>query len=231
MTEKKFYLTSFKSAAPPELADEPAFTSGNYVLVSDLITNEPVDIWSKCEPCGVKVNVRDHRHGHVCELKDVEGCSFVSPEDLDNPQTSDLIPPVSIGDWDYSLYIVDANEGAANEGRRIHRVNGAWVPLNLEVEVLPEIGPSEEPIQPKHRCAYCKRGFESTFYYLWAHTCKGLQQAQRWLEDAKLAEPSSAKVKKVVRTEAALTEHWSEADRNRVPSELGKLDWMNPKQD
>ena len=245
MTEKKFTLTSFKSAAPPELADEPAFASEGYVLVRDAVTNEFVDFWSNCERCGVKVNPQTHRHSHVCELDDLEGCSFVSPEDLDNPQTSDLIPPVSIGDWDFSLYIVDANEGA-NEGRRIHRMNGEVVEtdslgkvtthtfdstLHPEVEMLPEIGPSKGSTQPKHRCAYCKRGFESTFYYLWAHTCKGLQQAQRWLEDAKLAEPSYAKVKKVVRTEAALTEHWSEADRNRVPSELGKLDWLNPRQD
>lgn len=226
----KFTVTSFTSAAPPELADEPAFASDNYVLVSDRITNESVGIWTQCEPCGVKVDVQTHRHEHVCELDDLEGCSFVAPADLDHPATEGLIPPVSIGDWDFSLYIVDADEGA-NHGRRTRRVNGVIVETD-KTQLLPEIGPSDVPIEDKpYGCGYCKRRFNSSFYYVFGHTCSGWQEAKVMLAASKAEPDFERKPRTEIVREAASRDNWYEADRNRVPSELGKLDWLNPRQD
>mgnify|MGYP003109342387 CR=1 FL=1 len=202
-----------------------------------------VDVWGDCLTCNETVRVEDHSHSHVCELDSVEGCSWIAPEAIQaswlslqesklNRHVSDtgLIPPESINDWDSSLYFDDTQ--VSTKGKRTHRVNGV-ITYTDKFETLPEVSPKEKPQDTrvfKHRCEFCKKGFNSTFWYVHIHTCKGSREAKIILRD--LQKPvEQAYVKKVVRVEAALTEHWSEADRNRVPSELGKLDWLNPKQD
>ena len=206
-------------------------------------TPSTVDVWGDCLTCSETVRVEDHSHSHVCELDSVEDCSWIAPQIIQeswnsleesklNRHVSDtgLIPPVSINDWDYSLYIVDERDGCNPDGvgKRTHRVNGV-ITYTDKLEKLPETGSPKEPVSKKpYVCSYCKRGFVSSMYYTLFHTCAGWAEAKRMIKERD-AERTS--VKKVVRVEASLTEHWSEADRNRVPSELGKLDWLNPKQD
>ena len=214
-------------------------SDARYQRVVEVITADwtpyTVDLWGDCVQCkGQTVRVENHTHTHVCQLEDLEGCSWIDPGTIDRSAVSmelsrlnrvdiesGLIPPVSIGDWDFSLYIVDADEGA-NHGRQTRRVNGVVV-QSEKTELLPEIGPSNVPIEVKpYGCRYCKRRFNSRFFYAFGHTCDGWLEALGMLAASK-AEPT--RIRTVVRREAALTEHWSEADRNRVPSELGKLQW------
>ena len=203
-------------------------------------------LWGLCVQCPEDTSfqfVEAHSHSHECGLNDKDACSWLDPESIQaswlslqesklNRHVSDtgLIPPESINDWDSSLYFDDTQ--VSTKGKRTHRVNGE-ITYTDKFETLPEVSPKEKPQDTrvfKHRCGYCKKGFNSTFWYVHVHLCDGLIEGKRIL--ASLEKPAeSTPVAKVVRVEAALTEHWSEADRNRVPSELGKLDWLNPKQD
>ena len=202
-----------------------------------------IDLWGMCDTCEQVVRVENHTHTHVCQLKDPEGCSWIDPGTIDRSAASmelsrlnrvdiesGLIPPVSIGDWDFSLYIVDADEGA-NHGRRTRRVNGVIVETD-KTQLLPEIGPSDVPIEDKpYGCGYCKRRFNSSFYYVFGHTCSGWQEAKVMLAASKAEPDFERKPRTEIVREAASRDNWYEADRNRVPSELGKLDWLNPRQD
>ena len=226
--------------APEGETLEAPHSDARYQRVVEVITADwtpyTVDLWGDCVQCkGQTVRVENHTHTHVCELESSEDCSWIDPSTIDRSAVSmelsrlnrvdterGLIPPVSIGDWDFSLYIVDSDHGGANFGRRTRRVNGVIVETE-KFELLPEIGPSDVPIEVKpYGCRYCKRRFNSRFYYAFGHTCDGWLEALGMLAASK-AEPT--RIRTVVRREAALTEHWSEADRNRVPSELGKLRW------
>jgi hypothetical protein len=66
------------------------------------------------------------------------------------------------------------------------------------------------------------------------HTCPGSAEGKAMLKLLKAGfydTDSERPQRTVVRREAASRDNWFDADRNKVPSELGKLDWMNPRQD
>ena len=193
-------------------------------------TPSTVDVWGVCTTCKQTVRVELHSHSHKCELADVEGCSWVSPEDIEHPQTDGLIPPESVGDWDSSLYLVGPT--GSNYGKQTRRVNGVVVESD-EVTQLPERAPRDlEELEAPFKCSYCKRTFQSGIYYSMLHTCPGSAEGKAMLKLLR-AEPNFIErpQRTVVLREAASRDNWFDADRNKVPSELGKLDWMNPRQD
>ena len=187
-----------------------------------------IDLWGMCDTCEQVVRVENHTHTHACELTDQEGCSWIDPDEIGDEIGNDLIPPETVGDWDASLYLVGPT--GSNYGTRTRRVNGVIVESDV-VEVLPEVGHDLEELDKPFQCSYCKRRFASSFYYAFAHTCSGWQEAKALLAQSKLAPVPEVPVGTAVRREAASRDNWYEADRNRVPSELGKLDWLNPRQD
>jgi hypothetical protein len=235
MTSKKFYPVFHEMGAD----EQPLVVEGStetWLHVVEVVTSDwtphMVDLWGMCSTCEETVRVESHSHNHVCELNDTDGCGWIDPDHIGDQIGNDLIPPVSIGDWDYSLYIVDADHGGANFGKRTHRVNDVIVYTD-KFEQLPEVRPHEPDAawELPYSCAYCKRRFASRLYWASFHTCQGWAEAKAMLRASK-AEPDFRRAARpVVLREAALTENWSEADRNRVPSELGKLNWMNPRQD
>lgn len=195
-------------------------------------TPSTVDVWGVCTKCEQTVRVEFHSHSHKCELADVEGCSWVSPEDIEYPQMDGLIPPETIGDWDSSLYLVGPT--GSNYGKRTRRVNGVVVESD-EITHLPERAPRDlEELEAPFKCSYCKRTFHSATYYSLLHTCSGSAEARAMLKLLKAGfydTDSERPQRTVVLREAASRDNWFDADRNKVPSELGKLDWMNPRQD
>lgn len=216
--------------------DEPVMYKSNDASFTKVIevttagwSPSTVDLWGECLTCEQTVRIENHSHSHDCELTETDACSWVDPDHIGDEIGNDLIPPETVGDWDFALYVV--GDTGSSYGKRTHRVNGVIV--ESEPKVLPEVrAPKDlEELEAKFRCSYCKRTFQSGLYYSMLHTCADSAEAKAMLAISKRPPAEKRPMNPAIVTEAALTEHWFGADRNRVPSELGKLNWLKPVED
>lgn len=211
--------------------DEPVQVEGLEASYKTLITvtsqelpGDVIDLWGECTTCEETVRVESHSHEHVCELDDVSACGWLDPAEIGAEIGNDLIPPETVGDWDFSLYVVGPT--GSNYGKRTLRRNGEIVHSD-KLQVLPEVrAPRDlEELEAKYQCGYCKKRFQNRFVYVYVHACEGLIESRVMLDEHRnpSVKPEKRRVNSTIAKEAAAQERWFGADRNRVPSELPKL--------